>query len=157
MIASRARLRYHRQIGKLIGYRLPEGAFHGATLEALISIPYDSFDRPTREQILAFIKAFLSCKCPDNPFCGCPERKFVREIIELRESGLDHTQIGQYLLEEYGIELYAADILSYLEESVHLLEAILDISLQFQIPLMQQRVEEHIQAIERGIPVETDL
>ena len=156
MIASRARLRYHRQIGKLIGYRLPEGAFHGATLEALLSIPYDSFDRPTREQILTFIKIFLSCKCQDNPFCGCPERKFVIEVIELRESGLDHVQISQYLREEFGIEIYAADILSYLEEAVHLLEAIQDIADQFHVPKMQELVELHIHAIEKGIPVESN-
>lgn len=154
MIPSRARFRFHRQIGKLLGYRLPEGVFNGATLEALLSIPYDSFDRSTKEQILAFIKAFLSCKCQDNPFCGCPERKFVREIIELRESGLDHTQIGQVLKEEYGIEIYAADILSYLEEAVHLLEAIQDVAMQFHVPRMQQQVEDHIMAIEKGIPVE---
>ncbi len=153
MIASRARLRYSRQIGKLIGFRLPEGAFHGATLEALLSVPYDSFDRSTREQIITFIKSFLSCKCQDNPFCGCPERKFVKEIIELRESGLDHIQMSQYLRDEYGIEIYAADILSYLEEAVHLLEAIQDIADQFHVPRMQELVELHIRAIEKGTPV----
>lgn len=155
MIALRARLRYHRQIGKLIGFRLPESAFHGATLEALQSVPYDAFDRPTREQILSFIRNFLSCKCQDNPFCGCPERKFVKEIIELRESGLDHIQISQYLREEYGIEMYAADILSYLEEAVHLLEAIQDIADQFQEPRMQELVRMHIHALEKGVPIES--
>jgi len=154
LIAQRARLRYHRQIGKLIGYRLPEGAFHGATLEALISVSYDSFDRSTREQILSFVKAFLSCKCQDNPFCGCPERKFVKEIIELRESGLDHVQISHYLRDEFGIEIYAADILSYLEDAVHLLEAIQDVADQLEVPDMQEKVRQHIQAIEKGIPIE---
>ncbi|PWR70315.1 DUF5814 domain-containing protein [Methanospirillum stamsii] len=155
MISARARLRYHRQIGKLIGYRLPEGAFHGATLEALLSVPYDSFDRSTREQILSFVKSFLRCKCQDNPFCGCPERKFVKEIIELRESGLDHIQISQYLRDEFGIEIYAADILSYLEDAVHLLEAIQDVANQFHVPNMQDLVRQHIQAIEKGIPIES--
>lgn len=156
MISSRARLRYSRQIGKIIGYRLPEAAFHGATLEALLSVPYDSFDRSTREQIITFIKNFLTCKCQDNPFCGCPERKFVREVIELRESGLDHIQMSQYLREEFGIEIYAADILSYLEESVHLLEAIQDVANQFHVPRMQELVELHIHAIEKGTPVESE-
>jgi len=136
--------------------RLPEGAFHGATLEALLSIPYDSFDRTTREQILAFVKNFLSCSCQDNPFCGCPERKFVKEIIELRESGLDHLQISEYLRDEFGIEIYAADILSYLEEAVHLLEAIKDVADQFHVPRMQELVELHIHAIEKGTPVESE-
>jgi len=153
VIAARARLRYHRQLGRLAGYRLPEGAFHGAVIETLFSIPYDAFDRPTREQIMAFLKAFVTCKCSDSPNCGCPERKFAIEIIELRESGLDHRQISEFLLEEYGIEIYAADILSYLEESVHLLEAIRDVAEQTKIRQVQIRTEDHIEAIEKGIPV----
>ena len=155
MIASRARLRYNRQIGRIAGYRLPEAAFHGATLEALLSVPYDSFDKSTREQILSFIKNFLSCKCRNNPFCGCPERKFVREIIELRESGFDHIQTGEYLKDEFGIEIYPTDILSYLEEAVHLLEAIQDVSRQCDVILMQKQVESHIQGIELGMAVKT--
>jgi len=153
VIASRARLRYHRQLTKIIGYRLPEGAFHGAVIEALFSIPYDAFDRSTREQIMAFLKAFVSCKCRDQPLCGCPERKFAIEVIELRESGLDHRQISEVLLDEYGIEIYAADLLSFLEESVHLLEAIRDVAEQTGVRQLQARTEEHIEAIEKGIPV----
>jgi superfamily II helicase len=156
VITSRAKLRYHRQIGRLVGYRLPEGAFQGATLEALLSVSYDSFDRSTKDQILAFIKNFLSCKCRDNPFCGCPERKFIREIIDLRESSMDHTNISAFLLEEYGIEIYPADILSYLEEAVHLLEAIQDVAMQCGVKPMQQQIEAHIRGIERGVLIDTD-
>lgn len=153
MIAARARLRYHRQLGRLVGYRLPEGAFHGAVIEALFSIPYDAFDRSTRDQIIAFLKAFVQCKCRDQPLCGCPERKFAVEIIELRESGLDHRQMSEYLLDEYGIEIYAADILSYLEDSVHLLEAIRDVAQQVGIRQIMIKTEENIEAIEKGIPI----
>lgn len=153
MIAARARLRYHRQLGRLVGYRLPEGAFHGAVIEALYSIPYDAFDRSTREQIMAFLNTFVQCKCRESPLCGCPERKFAIEIIELRESGLDHRQISEYILEEFGIEIYAADLLSYLEESVHLLEAIRDVAEQTGVHQVKTRTEDHIQAIEKGIPI----
>ena len=153
MIASRARLRYHRQLGRIVGYRLPEAAFHGAVIEALFSIPYDAFDRSTREQIIAFLKAFVQCKCRDSPLCGCPERKFAIEVIELRESGLDHRQISEYLLDEFGIEIYAADLLSYLEESVHLLEAIRDVAQQTGIREIRMKTEDHIEAIEKGIPI----
>ena len=153
MIAARARLRYHRQLGRLVGYRLPEGAFHGAVIEALYSIPYDSFDRSTRDQIITFLKAFVNCKCQESPLCGCPERKFAIEIIELRESGLDHRQISEYILEEYGIEIYAADLLSFLEESVHLFEAIRDVAEQTGVHQVKFRTEDHIEAIEKGIPI----
>jgi superfamily II helicase len=122
-------------------------------IEALTSIPFDAFDRPTREQILSFLKTFVSCKCRDQPNCGCPERKFATEVIELRESGLDHRQISEILLDEYGIEIYAADLLSYLEESVHLLEAIRDVAGQTGVHRLQVLTEEHIRAIEKGIMI----
>jgi superfamily II helicase len=65
------------------------------------------------------------------------------------EDGLDHHQISNVLLEEYGIKLYPADILSFLEDSVHLLEAIKDIAeLQRMRPLVAE-VERHIQRIVR--------
>lgn len=153
MIAARARLRYSRQLGKLVGYRLPEGAFHGAVVEALYAVGYDAFDRGTRDQIAAFLKAFVNCKCQDQPLCGCPERKFAIEVIELRESGLDHRQISEFLLDEYGIEIYAADVLSFLEESVHLLEAIRDVAEQTGSRQVQLQTEIHITAIEKGVPV----
>ncbi len=153
MIASRARFRFQRQIGKLAGYHLPEGAFQGAVMEALFSISYDSFDRATRDQIMSFCKAFLDCKCPDNPLCGCPERKFAKEIIELRESGLNHRDISDYLLNEYGIEIYAADILSYLEEVVHLLEAVRDVAEHCNEENMREMACKNIDAIESGKPI----
>lgn len=118
-----------------------------------MAIPYDSFDRSTRDQIISFLKAFVQCRCKNQPLCGCPERKFAIEIIELRESGLDHKQISEFLLDEYGIEIYAADLLSFLEESVHLLEAIRDVAEQTRIYPLQLKVEDHIEAIEKGVPL----
>ena len=125
MIASRARFRYIKKLQRAAGHRLPEGAFHPANLEAISgSMNIDSLDPGTRDQVLRFFKDFLDCKCRDSPLCGGPERKFVISILELREMGLDHKEIHRHLLDEYGIDLFPADILSFLEESVHLLEAV---------------------------------
>ncbi|HKM41653.1 MAG TPA: DUF5814 domain-containing protein [Methanocorpusculum sp.] len=125
MIASRARFRYIKKLQRAAGHRLPDGAFHPANLEAISgSMNIDSLDPGTRDQVLRFFKDFLDCKCRDSPLCGCPERKFVISILELREMGLDHKDIHRHLLDEYGIDLFPADILSFLEDSVHLLEAV---------------------------------
>lgn len=62
------------------------------------------------------------------PTAAALEKKFAREIIELRETGLDHRQIALVIQDEYGIDLYPADILSFLEESVHVLESIRDVA-----------------------------
>ena len=62
--------------------------------------------------------------------------------------GLDHRQISSHLLEEYGIDLYPADILSFLEDSVHMLEAIRDVAeLQGREKLAESAIG-HIRKIE---------
>ena len=150
MIADRARFRIAKRIERLAGYRLPDRAFNGTMLEALSSaINYDSFDFAVREQILAFFNDFLRCNCKNSPLCGCPEKKFARKVLELRENGLDHRQISAFLQEEYGIEIFPADILSFLEDSVHVLEAISDIARLKGRQELTRKTDEHIRMIER--------
>ncbi len=150
MIADRARFRIAKRIERLAGYRLPDRAFSGTMLNTLCSgINFDAFDFAIREQLLAFFNDFLRCNCKDSPLCGCPERKFAQKILELRENGLDHRQIASFLYQEYGIEVFPADILSYLEDTVHVLEALSDISRLKGRRELAARTDEHIRLIER--------
>jgi superfamily II helicase len=129
LIAAKAKFRSARKIERAVGYRIPDSAFHPAFLEAITAhLNFDQLDTTLHEQILQFLHDFLRCDCRNRPLCGCPEKKFTRKIIELREEGLDHHQISGFLLDEYGVDLYPADILSFLEDSVHILEAIEDIA-----------------------------
>lgn len=150
MIADRARFRNAKKIERLAGYRLPELAFSGTMLETLCSrVDYDSLDYGVREQILAFFNEFLRCDCRDSPLCGCPEKKFAKKVLELRMNGLDHRQIAAYLLDEYGVELFPADLLSFLEESVHVLEAISDVSRLQGRDALAKKTDDTIHLIER--------
>jgi len=150
VIADRARLRIAKRIERLAGYRIPDRAFHGTMLTALSSgINFDAFDFAIREQLLSFFNDFLRCNCRDSPLCGCPERKFAEKVLELRENGLDHRQIAAYLLDEYGIEVFPADVLSFLEDSVHVLEAVLDVSRLKGLQALAAKPGEHIRLIER--------
>jgi len=129
VIASRARFAAVRRLERATGLRLPDQVFHGAFLEAISSgVNLRSLEGSLREQIGNILRDFVACGCRDSPDCGCPERRFAAGIIELRESGLDHRQIADQLLEEYGISMYPADILSFLEDSVHELEALRDVA-----------------------------
>lgn len=150
MIAEKARFRHARRLERAAGFRIPDQAFHAATLEAVSSrINFDRLGHTLRENLVAFVHSFLDCRCRDSPLCGCPERRFTREILELRENGLDHRQISQYLIEEYGIDIYPADILSFLEDSVHVLEAVEDIARIENLPALATAAAEHIRKIER--------
>lgn len=150
MIADRARFHHAKKLERLAGYRLPELAFSGTMLETLCShLNYDALDFGVRSQILAFFDEFLRCDCRESPLCGCPEKKFAKKVIDLRENGLDHRQIASYLLDEYGIELFPADILSFLEETVHVMEAISDVARLQGCTDLAKKTDEHIRLIER--------
>lgn len=129
MIAAKARFKFAKKLQNVAGFRVPDLAFNGVFMDILVSsLDYDSLDRTMRSQIIAFFKDFLECECKGSPQCGCPERKFALKILELRSLGLNHRQIGEVLLDDYGIEIYPTDILSFLEDSVHTLEAIRDVA-----------------------------
>jgi superfamily II helicase len=150
VIADKARLRSIRRLEKVAGVRLPERAFHGVVLDTLSSrLDFERLDPTTREQLLEFVADFLRCSCKKSPLCGCPERLFAELVLELRESGLDHRQISAHLADVYGLDLFPADILSYLEDSVHVLEAITKVATLQDRPAVAARAREHILALER--------
>ncbi|MDD1702662.1 MAG: DUF5814 domain-containing protein [Methanoregula sp.] len=150
MIASRARFRHAKKIERLAGYRVPELAFSPVMLETITShFNYDALDFAIRDQLLSFFNDFLRCKCKNSPMCGCPEKKFAIKVLELRENGLDHRQIAAYLSDEYGIEVFPADVLSFLEESVHVLEAISDVARLQGHEALATKTDDHIRLIER--------
>jgi superfamily II helicase len=150
VIAGRARFAGIRKLERATGLRLPDQVFRGAFLETISSgVNLRSLDGMLREQIQNILHDFVSCGCRDAPLCGCPERQFAARIIELRETGLDHRQIANQLLEEYGISTYPADILSFLEDSVHELEALRDVARLAGKEALAGRCEDRIRQIVR--------
>ena len=148
MIAGRARFAGIRKLERATGLRIPDQVFHGAFLEAVSTgVNLRSLEGSLREQIRNLLHDFVSCGCRDAPGCGCPERLFAARVIGLREEGLDHRQIAGQLLDEYGISLYPADILSFLEDSVHGLEALRDVARLRGEDTLAASCEEHIRLI----------
>lgn len=150
MIIGKARFRAARRLERAAGFRLPDHVFSSSFLESVgRAINFEGLDRRTREQLLSIFQDFMDCRCKSTPFCGCPERKFILTIIEFREMGLDHRQISAHLLDEYGIDLYPADVLSFLEDSVHMLEAIQDVAELQDRGSLAENATEHIKNIEQ--------
>ena len=122
-ITDKVYVKDHRRLGDQLGTRLPRGAFSGATLDLLFTGEIDKLDDASRERVLDFAQAFLDCDCDANPYCGHPERKFVRYLLEARTDGLGPEAIVDSMEADYGLYAYPGDVLSFLDDAVRTLEA----------------------------------
>jgi superfamily II helicase len=123
-ITDKIYLKNHRQLVSQMETSFPKSAFSGATMDILYQGEgLSKLDDATRDRVLDFAEDFLDCDCEASPHCGCPERKFVRYLLELREQGLGPDAIVDVMGDEYLLYAYSGDILSFLDSSVRTLEA----------------------------------
>ncbi|WP_129114296.1 DUF5814 domain-containing protein [Halegenticoccus tardaugens] len=124
-ITDKIYVKNHRQIVSQLDVNVPKRAFAGATLDVLFTGEgLSKLDEATRERALDFAEDFLDCGCKNNPYCGHPERKFVRYLLELRAQGLGPDAIVDVMSDEYMLYAYPGDVLSFLDQSVRTLEAV---------------------------------
>jgi len=118
-------LKNHRQIASQLDAHIPRSVFSGATLDMLFQGEgLAALDEATRDRVLDFAEDFLDCDCQSNPYCGHPEEKFIRYVLELRADGLRPESIVDVMTEEYMVYAYPGDVLSFLDDSVRTLDAI---------------------------------
>ncbi|UTF54390.1 DUF5814 domain-containing protein [Natronosalvus rutilus] len=123
-ITDKIYVKNHRQLSSQLETNIPKGAFKGATLDVLFQgRGLEKLDDATRERVLDFATDFLDCDCDNNPYCGCPERKFVRYLLELRAQGLGPDAIVDVMSDDYMVYAYSGDVLSFLDSGVRTLEA----------------------------------
>ncbi|WP_327050818.1 DUF5814 domain-containing protein [Halomicrococcus gelatinilyticus] len=124
-ITDKIYVKNHRQLSSQLETNIPKGAFKGATLDLLFQGDgLAKLDDATRDRVLDFAEDFLDCDCDSNPYCGCPERKFMRYLLELREQGLGPDAIVDVMGDDYMLYAYSGDVLSFLDQSVRTLEAV---------------------------------
>lgn len=128
-ITDKIYVKNHRRIGSQLETRIPRSAFSGATLDLLYSGEgLSKLDDATQERVLDFAEDFLDCDCESNPYCGHPERKFMRYLLDLRAQGLGPDAIVDVMGDEYLVTAYPGDVLSFLDSSVRTLEAMEDLA-----------------------------
>ncbi|PSQ18218.1 helicase [Halobacteriales archaeon QS_8_69_26] len=124
-ITDKIYLKNHRQIASQLDRNIPKGAFSGATLDLLFQGEgLEKLDEATRDRVLEFAEDFLDCDCRDNPYCGHPERKFIRYLLELRAQGHGPEAIVDVMTDDYMVYAYPGDVLSFLDDGVRTLEAV---------------------------------
>ncbi len=123
-ITDKIYVKNHRQLSSQLETSIPKGAFKGATLDILFQGEgLEKLDDATRDRVLDFASDFLDCGCENNPYCGCPERKFIRYLLDLRAQGLGPDAIVDVMSDDYMLYAYSGDILSFLDSAVRTLEA----------------------------------
>jgi superfamily II helicase len=123
-ITDKIYVKNHRQLASQLDTSFPKSAFSGATLDLLFSGEgMAKLDEASRDRVLEFAEDFLDCDCQSNPHCGCPERKFVAYLLELRAQGLGPDAIVDVMGDDYLVYAYPGDVLSFLDSGVRTLEA----------------------------------
>jgi len=124
-ITDKIYVKNHRQLSSQLDTHIPKGAFKGATMDVLFTGEgLEKLDEATRDRVLDFAEDFLDCDCDNNPYCGCPERKFIRYLLELRAQGLGPDAIVDVMSDDYMLYAYPGDVLSFLDNGVRTLEAV---------------------------------
>jgi len=124
-ITDKIYVKNHRQLASQLETSIPKSAFAGATLDLLFQGEnLGQLDDATQERVLDFATDFLDCDCQDNPYCGHPEEKFVRYLLELRAEGLGPEAIVDVMTDEYMVYAYPGDVLSFLDDAVRTLDAV---------------------------------
>ncbi|MFB6127200.1 MAG: DUF5814 domain-containing protein [Halolamina sp.] len=124
-ITDKIYVKNHRQLASQLETSIPKGAFKGATMDILYTGDgLAKLDGATRDRVLDFAEDFLDCDCDDNPYCGHPERKFIRYLLELRAQGLGPDAIVDVMGDDYMLYAYPGDVLSFLDDAVRTLEAV---------------------------------
>jgi superfamily II helicase len=123
-ITDKIYVKNHQQLVSQLETSFPKGAFKGATMDVLYQGEgLSKLNDATRDRILDFAEDFLDCDCEANPHCGCPERKFIRYLLELREQGLGPDAVVDVMGDDYMLYAYPGDMLSFLDNAVRTLEA----------------------------------
>ena len=107
---------------------------------------FDALDFAIREQLLSFLMIFSGASA-ELAALRLSRKKICIKVIELRENGLDHREMRR-TFRRYGIEIFPADVLSFLEDSVHVLEAIADVAHLKGEEITCTKTVEHIRLIE---------
>jgi superfamily II helicase len=123
-ITDKIYVKNHRQLASQLETSFPKPAFSGATLDILFSGDgIAKLDDASRDRVLEFAEDFLDCDCQGSPHCGCPERKFIAYLLELRAQGLGPDAIVDVMGDDYMLYAYPGDVLSFLDSAVRTLEA----------------------------------
>ena len=117
------------RLSRILGVQVPSRTFSPASLDIVFSgESLAKMDKSLQGQFTDFAQEFLDCTCKDAPFCGCPERKFSKKLVEYRLQGKDPRGISRAIAADYDLSSFDGDVLGYLDRLTRNLDAINEIA-----------------------------
>lgn len=100
--------------------------FNGPILDLIRGDSIDvTLDKNIEELVIRWSMKIFNCGCKDSPFCNHGIEKLSRGLLNLRlRSEYSPKDISEFVQREYGLFIYAGDLLRWMETVLHLLEGV---------------------------------
>lgn len=97
--------------------------FSGTTLEKIyFQNRKESLSRHGQEVLINLLTEFFACECKDAPYCNCPKIEIGKRLLDLRKAKLTPFRISEEFRREYGLKVFSADLINWLDASIRTLE-----------------------------------
>ncbi|KYC54220.1 MAG: hypothetical protein AMQ74_00087 [Candidatus Methanofastidiosum methylothiophilum] len=97
--------------------------FSGTTLEKIyFHTRTETLSKHAEEILINLLAEFFACGCKDAPYCNCPKIEIGKRLLDLRKAKLSPSRISEEFRKEYGLKIFSADLINWLDSSIRTLE-----------------------------------
>ncbi len=97
--------------------------FSGTTLEKIyFNNRKEALSKHGEEMLINLLTEFFACGCKDAPYCTCPKMEIGKRLLDLRKARLSPNRISEEFRKEYGLKIFSADLINWLDSAIRTLE-----------------------------------
>ncbi len=118
--------RFHAKLEHALKSHISSRFFSDGVLETITNMTSvkGKLSPMLMDKIRFWQRNFFDCKCKINPYCLHPKQKISLLVLDLRMEGRGVSQITNILSREYDLMIYPGDLLNWLDEVIHAINAI---------------------------------
>ncbi len=106
--------------------------FSGTTLEKIyFQNRKEQLSRHGEEVLINLLTEFFACDCKNAPYCNCPKIEIGKRLLDLRKARLSPNRMSEEFRKEYGLKIFPADLINWLDSGIRILETSEKIFLHF--------------------------
>ncbi|MHA1911128.1 MAG: DUF5814 domain-containing protein [Candidatus Kariarchaeaceae archaeon] len=118
--------KFYAAVERSLKIHMSSRLFSSSVLDILMggSVRLDSIDEWVMSILKKWTQEIFTCRHKENPFCSCGVLKLSRLIAELRMSGMNPSRITLEMRNRWQLIAYPGDLLRWLDELIHQLDAV---------------------------------